>query len=108
MSLGAGFNKNEKGAGLLVAALNKAVNYADRSGVLVVSSAGNDGLDLDHLGNVIYVPAQSGSGIAVSATGPVGFALGATNFSRIASYTNYGTSVINVAAPGGDFVYPGE
>jgi subtilisin family serine protease len=108
MSLGAVFPKNEKGGGPLVAALNKAVNYADRFGVLVVSAAGNDGLDLDHTGNLVSVPAQSGSGIAVSATGPLGFALGATNFWRIASYTNYGTSVVNVAAPGGDFALPGE
>jgi subtilisin family serine protease len=108
MSLGAGFNRNEPGAGQLVAALNKAVNYADRNGVLVVSAAGNDGLDLDHTGNIIYTPAQSGSGIAVSSTGPEGFALGATNFRRVASYTNFGVSAINVAAPGGDFAYPGS
>lgn len=112
MSLGAVFAKNEPGAGPLVAALNKAVNYADRYGVLVVSAAGNEGLDLDHSGNLIATPAQSGSGIAVSATGPVGFAVGypngATNFSRPASYTNFGNSAINVAAPGGDFVLPGN
>jgi subtilisin family serine protease len=108
MSLGAVFNKNLEGAGPLVAALNKAVNYADRFGVLVVSAAGNDALDLDHSGNLISVPAQSGTGIAVSATGPLGFALGATDFWRIASYTNYGTSAVNLAAPGGDFALPGN
>lgn len=106
MSLGADFARNDPDARGLVAALNKAVNFADRFGVLVVSSAGNDAYDLDHTGNLVTVPAQSGSGIAISATGPVGFAYGATNFRRIASYTNYGNSVINVAAPGGDFVYP--
>ena len=106
MSLGADFPKNEEGAGPLVAALNKALNYAASRGVLTVSSAGNDGYDLDHTGNLVTVPAQSGSGIAVSATGPVGFAYGATDFARPASYTNYGTSVVNVAAPGGDFAYP--
>ena len=106
MSLGALFQKNEPGGGPLVAALNKAVNYAGSKGVLTVSSAGNSGVDLDHAGNYVSVPAQSGSGIAVSATGPVGFAYGATNFSRIASYTNFGTSVINVAGPGGDGAYP--
>jgi len=112
MSLGAVFPKNDPDVRGLVAALNKAVNYADRFGVLVVSAAGNDGLDLDHSGNLVSSPAQSGSGIAVSATGPVGFAVGwpsgATNFSRPASYTNFGNSAINVAAPGGDFVYPGN
>lgn len=119
MSLGADFARNDPEARGLVAALNKAVNFADRFGVLVVSSAGNDAYDLDHTGNLVTVPAQSGSGIAVSATGPVGFGLheallvnppapvpaDATNYRRIASYTNYGNSAINVAAPGGDFVY---
>lgn len=108
MSMGSTFNRNQDHLGLLVAALNKAVNFADRHGVLVVSAAGNNGLDLDHTGNVITVPAQSGSGVAVSATGPVGFALGETNVRRIASYTNYGTSAITVAAPGGDDVLPGN
>lgn len=108
MSLGALFAKNDEGAGQLVAAMNKAVNYANRYGVLVISAAGNDGLDLDHSGNLISVPAQSGAGLAVSATGPMGFALGATNFDTPASYTNYGTSAINVAAPGGDFALPGN
>ena len=115
MSLSADFPRNLPGAGPLVAALNKAVNYADRYGVLVVSSAGNDAVDLDHSGNLIYVPAQSGSGIAVSATGPVGFAVGypnypngAPDFSRPASYTNFGNSAITVAAPGGDFALPGN
>jgi subtilisin family serine protease len=88
--------------------MNKAVNFANRHGVLVVSAAGNDGIDLDHSGSYISVPAQSGAGVAVSATGPLGFALGATNFDRPASYTNYGNSVVNVAAPGGDFALPGE
>ena len=107
MSLGAVFPKNDPEVRGLVAAMNRAVNYADRFGVLVVSAAGNEALDLDHSGNYISVPAQSGSGVAVSATGPVGFALGATDFSRPASYTNFGNSAIHVAAPGGDFALPG-
>jgi len=108
MSLGAVFAKNDEGAGQLVAAMNKAVNYANRFGVLVVSAAGNAALDLDHSGNLISVPAQSGAGVSVSATAPMGFALGATDFDRPASYTNYGASAINVAAPGGDFALPGS
>jgi subtilisin family serine protease len=88
----------------LVAALNKAVNFAGRN-TLVVSAAANNGLDLDHSGSFITVPAQSGSGIAVSATAPVGYAVGATNFRRPASYTNFGNSAIWVAAPGGDSVF---
>jgi subtilisin family serine protease len=113
MSLGALFPRGggNTGAGPLVAALNKAVNYANRFGVLVVSSAGNEAFDLDHSGSWISVPAQSGAGIAVAATGPVGWALGSPgpdsfNFSRLASYSNFGTSAIHVSAPGGDFAYP--
>ena len=119
MSLGATFNRGggNTGAGALVSALNRAVNYATDHGVLVVCSAGNgdasgNGIDLDHTGNLITVPAQSGSAIAISATGPVGYAVGwpngATNFSRPSSYSNYGNSAIWVAAPGGDFVLPGN
>jgi lantibiotic leader peptide-processing serine protease len=107
MSLGATFARGggNTGAGRLVAALNKAVNFAARNSLVIVS-AGNGALDLDHTGSVITVPAQSGSAIAVSATGPVGYAVGfpngATNFRRQASYTNFGNSAIWVAAPGGD------
>jgi subtilisin family serine protease len=48
--------------------------------------------------------------MAVSATGPIGFALFGANavFDRLASYSNFGQSVINVAAPGGDAVLPGN
>lgn len=113
MSLGATFPRGggNTGDALLCAALNKAVNYAGKF-ALVVSSAGNDGLDLDHTGSVITVPAMSGSGIAVSATAPVGYAVGypngATNFRRPASYTNFGNSLVWLAAPGGDWMLDGS
>ncbi len=112
MSLGAAFNRGDRDAAELVSAMNRAVNFATRQGVLVVSSAGNDAFDLDHTGNLITVPAQSGNGLAILATGPLGWALPtplptSNQFSRPASYTNYGTSAIWVAAPGGDFAYPG-
>ncbi len=112
MSLGAAFPKGGgPGTGQLIGSLNKAVNYAGSNGVLVISAAGNDGLDLDHSGSFTSVPAMSGSGLAISATGPEGYAVGypngAQNFRTPASYTNYGNSIINVAAPGGDFRLPG-
>jgi len=103
MSLGGLFPKSATGGGQLFAALNKAVNFAASQGVLVVSAAANDGIDLGQAYDYVVVPAESGSGIAVSATGPTGFAYGATNFTRLASYTNYGEDVIWVAGPGGDF-----
>jgi subtilisin family serine protease len=107
MSLGATFPK-AGGAGPLIGALAKAVNYAASKGVLVVSAAGNDGMDLGQSSSFTSVPAESGSGIAVSSTGPLGFALGATNFRRPASYSNYGEGTVWVAGPGGDFALPGN
>jgi subtilisin family serine protease len=100
MSLGATFdriNAGGGGAGPLIAALDRAINYATAAGVLCVSSAGNEAVNLNS--RIWSIPAQSGNGMAVAATGPYGLA----NFDRPASYTNFGQSVINVAAPGGDF-----
>jgi subtilisin family serine protease len=125
MSLGATFpriNAGGGGMGTLISALTRAITTATRRGTLVVSSAGNDGLNLN--GSVIdpkfcgstnpcsawTIPAQLGNGMAVAATGPVGFATSAFDgvFDRPASYTNYGQSVISVTAPGGDAAYPGN
>jgi subtilisin family serine protease len=115
MSLGATFDRNNAGGangpaggtGQLIAALNRAVNHATANGTLVVSAAGNEALDLNS--RVFSVPAQSGNGMAVSATGPIGFGVFGFNppavFDRLASYSNFGQSVINVAAPGGDGVF---
>lgn len=116
MSLGATFdrinrggaNGDNGGAGPLMAALNRAINHATQNGTLVVSAAGNDAVNLN--GRLVSIPAQSGNGMAVSATAPIGWAtpLGQTGFDFLASYSNTGRSVINVAAPGGDDSYPGN
>jgi len=101
MSLGATFdriNAGGGGAGPLIASLNRAVNHAMAAGTLVVSSAGNEGVNLN--GRVWSIPAQSGNGMAVAATAPFNQA----NFDTPAHYTNYGQSVISVAAPGGDWI----
>jgi subtilisin family serine protease len=109
MSLGATFPRSKQGPGVgqLIAALNRAVNHATANGTLVVSAAGNDGADLNS--QIFSVPAQSGDGMAVSATGPIGFGAFGFNppavFDRLASYSNFGQSVVNVAAPGGDDLF---
>jgi subtilisin family serine protease len=77
---------------------NRAVNFARGQGAVVISAAGNDAIDLDHNRDEVVLPAEAGNGMAVSATGPVGQA----NFDNPASYTNFGKSAIDVAAPGGD------
>jgi subtilisin family serine protease len=107
MSLGVAFLRNptigcttttkDCNAGTLLAALNRAINHATASGILSVISAGNDGANLNSM--VVSIPAQSGNGLAVAATGP----LNQTNFDRLAPYSNYGQSVVGIAAPGGDY-----
>jgi subtilisin family serine protease len=87
----------------LVNTIKKALHYAKSQGCLVISSAGNDYRDLNHDWNYIKIPAQAGNGVIVSATGPYN----QQDFDRPASYTNFGTSAITVAAPGGDFLYSG-
>jgi subtilisin family serine protease len=108
MSLGALFERQGPGAAHLANAISRATTYAYQQGTTVIAAAGNDSVDLDHTNNLIFVPGQSTNVIAVSALGPVGFALGAVNFDRAASYTNFGQSAISFGAPGGDFVLPGN
>lgn len=111
MSLGATFDGvqlgKDHGQGmLLTAALNRAINHAEQNGSLCISAAGNEGVNLD--GRLVSIPAQSGTGMAVSALAPQGYYLGNTNTDLLASYSNYGRSVINLAAPGGDSAWPGN
>lgn len=107
MSLGAVFARNSVGAAQLNAILGLAINYAYQKGVTVIVAAGNEGLDFDHLRMFVSMPAEAQHVIAVSATGPTNFADGGTNFDDPAEYTNYGQSLIDFAAPGGnDLLYP--
>lgn len=111
MSLGATFIP-EPGDEDLIKAMDQATRYAYQQGVTIIASSGNDATYHDKGSPWVTVPAQSQHVIAVSATGPVGFAVGypngATNFSRPASYTNFGKSVVDLAAPGGDGALPGN
>ena len=96
----------------LKALLDEATTYANDRGVLVVASAGNGdkkdrGIDHD-LGQWFTLPAQAEHVVGVSALGPVGFALGAANFDRLASYSNFGLRLVDFSGPGGDFVLPGN
>ena len=94
MSLGAFFQREGRDAAQLVRLMTNAINYAHAHGVLVVSSAGNDDIDLQHDANYISVPCEVGVQMCVSSTGVT---------DTKASYSNYGTDAISVAAPGGDF-----
>jgi len=108
MSLGALFPRGHRDGAELTSALNRAVNFASRNGTLVVAAAGNDGLNMDRAANWTVTPAESGNAIAISATGPMNFASGATDFNGPTSYSNHGNSLVWVSAPGGNYDYPGE
>ena len=79
--------------------MNAAVNFAGQQGATVVCAAGNEEIDLNHIWDWIILPAEASNAIGVSATGP----LNQENPDTAAFYTNYGTSVIDVAAPGGNW-----
>lgn len=75
-----------------MALLQRMFAYAARQGALLVFGAGNDGVDLDHAGNAIAVPAESTNGMSVGAT---------TVSDALASYSNHGVSAVTMVAPGG-------
>ena len=87
----------------LIAAINRALNYAHRKGAVLVAAAGNMSSDLDHdqdrwrFCNGVHV-------ICVSATAPTA-AAGVNgpweNVDAVAPTTNFGRSAISVAGPGG-------
>ena len=96
----------------IILAQQRAVTYAFKKGVTVVVSAGNAGQNADGNKSIIILPADLQNVIAVSATAPdywYGSWLAGlpdpdfNDFDIPSSYTNYGRSLISVAAPGGDF-----
>lgn len=103
MSLGGSFMKRDYPG--YVGYLNKIFSYISRQGALVVVSAGNDAVDLDHDGNSFKTYCNVAGVLCVSATGPTAAASINGPWTEIdapAAYTNYGRSAINVAAPGGN------
>lgn len=111
MSLGGSFLRAGGGG---VGVINRVLNYANRKGVTVVVSAGNDAWDLQHNGSAYDAYCDAPNVICVSATGPTTAGPGAfindpaawtgpfDNPDQPAFYTNYGRNAINVAAPGGN------
>lgn len=97
-------------------AVRRAVRYAMQQGVTVVVSAGNDNIDVSHPtvdttspdyppGEAVtrevtnacaVVPAELPGVITVSATGL---------YSQKTFYSSYGISYVDVAAPGGDWIF---
>jgi subtilisin family serine protease len=96
MSLGANVDPNEEGVPALLELMSRVIKDAERQGTIVITAAGNDALNLDE-GVIVSTPCEQAT-VCVSATGP----LLQQNFDQPATYTNYGLTAIEVAAPGGN------
>jgi lantibiotic leader peptide-processing serine protease len=105
LSLGGVFSKSDYPG--FVAVINRAITYANRKGVVIVVSAGNSSLDMDHDGDSYKTYCSSPLTVCVSATGPTAMASLTGPWSNIDTpsiYTNFGRSSVDVAAPGGNWV----
>jgi subtilisin family serine protease len=95
-----------------IAAYEAGLDYATNNGVLIVASAGNDGVTMPFAGR-IFLPAEAPGVTSVAATSPttnlapfginaIWSAPGAA-FDGIASYSNRGgVPSVDISAPGGD------
>lgn len=94
----------------LLNAISKVTNYATQRGVTLIASAGNDANNGQKDKSLIHIPSGSANVISISATAPVGWALNplTANLDGLASYSNYGVTDVDFAAPGGDAEYPGN
>lgn len=88
----------------------RATTYAWQRGSLVIASSGNEADNGNANRDLIHLPSDAPHVMSISATAPIGWAKApaATFLDNLASYSNFGSSVISLAAPGGDFSYPGN
>lgn len=78
--------------------LHLAHAYAQRRGILAVSAAGNEGVDLDAPRAPFSVPAMVEPMLSVAAT---------TRADALTRYSNHG-AIIDLSAPGGDYPNDGD
>jgi subtilisin family serine protease len=88
-----------KGRGAFVGLIHRTLAYANRQGMLIVTSAGNGASDLDHDGNNLVLYCSVPHVLCVSSVGP---ATAMLDQDAPAFYTNFGRSAVSVAAPGGN------
>lgn len=88
----------KKGDSALFAALERLFNYANRNGIVCVAAAGNAGANMDGLPyGIRHLPSQCSNVIAV---------IGTDINDNLASYSNYGSRLHGISAPGGDLPIP--
>jgi thermitase len=100
MSLGALVPAADPDVRALAQAMQRAVDYSTRKGVLFVASSGNEATNLNNP-NFIHLPSSLNNVLSVGATGPIN----QRNFDHIASYSNTGRVGTDVFAPGGEFAF---
>jgi subtilisin family serine protease len=89
----------------LVRAVSRATSYAHRKGSTIIVAAGNEAANRDHDQSVV-IPADLPNVLSIAATGPVGWVVNpGSDLNVPASYTNFGKSRIDFAAPGGNDIY---
>lgn len=98
MSFGAQMTRDELKADHLKRALKRAVKYAERRGTFLTASAGNGAVNWDRERNLTKIPAELPEVNAVAATGPTNL----MEFDTFAPYSDYGWSIVDFVAPGGN------
>lgn len=93
----------------LIIAVSRATTYAYQKGSTLIVAAGNDTLDRDHDSDGVVIPADMPHVLSIAATGPVGWALNPGGDLDVpASYSNFGQSGVDFAAPGGNDIFLSE
>src|SRR5713226_3285854 len=110
MSLGGFVPRNVRGGATIARAFNRVSNFATSHGAIVLAAAGNSALNLDRIQAFIELPGQASGVIPVMATtNPALFPptpparQPCTNGADcLAFYSDFGTNLGGLSAPGGD------
>lgn len=104
LSLGEVVVRDGSDATATINAVSRAVRWATQQGSTVVVSAGNEGVDLTGSGRQVRLPTAAPQAIAVSATGPVGWALdpAGADVTVPLLFSNSGVPAVDFSAPGGN------
>jgi subtilisin family serine protease len=108
-SCGQGSGSRADGCQALVTAGNRVANYVRQQGTLIIASAGNSARDFNKDKDLMEIPNDLPGVVSISAMSPSGWAADPLNadFYNLAGYSNFGTSGVSFAAPGGDvYQYP--
>ncbi len=109
MSLGGFADLTDKGDQAVFTALTRATNFAFNHGSLLVAAAGNNGINLDNIQSFVEMPGSLPNVIAVTASTnpacveslPPAPQTCASGPDGLAFYSNFGSSLHGLAAPGG-------